>query len=66
MTRNFHLLGDKIQDVHMRSSLELGRQITHRDKMLQKYKDLYNTIKRQYKEFDIKNKVEEYNKKHGR
>lgn len=58
--------GDKIQDVHMHSSLDTGRQVTHWDKMPQKYKDLYNTVKRQYKEFDIENKAKEYNKKHGR
>lgn len=58
--------GDKIQDVHMHSSLESGRKITHWDKMPQKYKDLYYTVKRQYKEFDIKGKAKEYNKRHGR
>ena len=58
--------GDRIQQVHMHSSLETGRQITYWDEMPQKYKDLYNSVKQKYKDYNIDKKVREYNKKHGR
>lgn len=49
----------------MHSSLETGRQITYWDDMSQKYRDLYNSIKQKYKDYGIKEKAKEYNKKHG-
>lgn len=59
-------VGDKIQQVHMHSSLETGRKITYWNKMPQKYKDLYNSIKQKYEEYGINEKAKEYNKNHGR
>lgn len=57
---------DKEKSVHMHSSLESGRKITKWQDMKKEHQDLYLSIKRKYNDFNIAEKVKEYDEKHGR
>jgi len=57
---------EKDGDVHIHSSLESGRTKIKWDDMKKEYRDLYLSIKQKYQEFNISEKVKEYNNKHGR
>lgn len=59
-------LDEKNPVVHMHLPFEQGRRIIRWENMPKKYKDLYNSVKKKYKDYDILNKVKGYNAKYGR